>query len=159
MPDYEESYLGGLRKLIGKKKVFAIAARAIIRDKDERILFVQRKDNGKWVMPAGSIELEESILDCVKREVKEETGLDVISATSMAIYSDPRFSFVTAYGDPYQMFALVFIIDEWVGNLLSETDETLDARFFALDDLPAIPDLYKETIEDLKNYTGAMIVK
>lgn len=102
MPDYEESYLGGLRKLIGKKKVFAIAARAIIRDKDERILFVQRNDNGKWVMPAGSIELEESILDCVKREVKEETGLDVISATPMAIYSDPRFSFVTAYGDPYQ---------------------------------------------------------
>ena len=159
MPDYGKSYLGGLRKLIGKKKVFAIAARAIIRDKDERILLVQRNDNGKWVMPAGSIELEESILDCVKREVKEETGLDVISATPMAIYSEPRFSFVTAYGDPYQMFAVVFIIDEWAGTLLSETDETLNARFFALDDLPPIPNLYKETIEDLKNYTGTIIIK
>ncbi len=76
-----------------------------------RILFVRRSDNGAWVMPAGSIELEESILDCVKREVFEETGLTVESAYPIAINSEPRFSFVTAYGDPYQMFSMVFVVD------------------------------------------------
>lgn len=159
--DYHQSYLGQLRKLIGTKKIFAISARAIVLDDEERILFVRRNDNGLWVMPAGSIELEESILDCVKREVWEETGLTVLSAFPIAIYSDPRFSFVTAYGDPYQMFSLVFVIDEWSGQLRTTTDETTDARFFALDSLPEIPAIYQETIADWKAYrrNGQFILK
>lgn len=84
-------------------------------------------------MPVGSIELEESVFDCAKREVFEEAGLRVHSASPIAIYSEPRFSFVTSYGDPYQMFTTVFVIDEWSGDLQRQTDETVNARFFALD--------------------------
>ena len=147
--------------MIGKRKIFAITARAIIQDGDGRILFVRRSDNSEWVMPAGSIELEESIYDCVKREVYEETGLTVSAAVPFAIYSDPRFSFVTAYGDPYQMFSVVFLVEEWTGNLKSETDETIDARFFPVDELPPIPALYQETLADLAHYreTGQFILK
>lgn len=159
--DYHQSYLGQLRQLIGKLKIFAIAARAIIQDEDGRILLVRRSDNGVWVMPAGSIELEESILDCVKREVFEETGLKVLSAYPITIYSEPRFSFVTAYGDPYQMFTTVFVIDEWSDDLQTKTNETTNARFFALDNLPDIPDFYYETIADLQSYRkhGQFILK
>jgi 8-oxo-dGTP pyrophosphatase MutT (NUDIX family) len=159
--DYHQSYLGELRKLIGKRKIFAIAARAVIQDDDGRILFVRRRDDGRWVMPAGSIELEESIFDCVRREVLEETGLNVLSAWPFAIYSEPRFSFVTAYGDPYHMFTVVFVVDDWSGNLRVQTDETVHARFFALDSLPEIPDLYHETLTDLESYreNGQFILK
>lgn len=159
MTNYENSYLGQLRQVVGHRKLIAISARGIVRDSHGRILFVRRKDNGVWVMPAGSIELEESILDCLKREVKEECGLDVITATPLAIYSDPRFSFVTAYGDPYQMVAFVFLVDEWSGELLEETDETIEAKFFDIDDLPDIPDVYRETLEDLKEFKGQVILK
>ena len=150
--DYHQSYLGQLRQVIGKRKIFAITARAIIQDEDGRILLVRRSDNGDWVMPAGSIELEESILDCLKREVIEETGLTVTAATPIAIYSEPRFSFITSYGDPYQLFSVVFHVHKWQGTLQKQTDETTDARFFSLDNLPPIPDLYHETIADLKEY-------
>ena len=61
---YAESYNGRLRKLVGKMKLIAIGARGVIRDEQGRFLFVRRKDNGLWVMPAGSIELGESILGC-----------------------------------------------------------------------------------------------
>lgn len=159
MPDYKQSYFGKLRKLIGKEKVFLITARAIIRDREKRVLFVRHSDHAQWVMPAGSMELGESILDCVQREVKEESGLDVISATPMAIYSEPRFSFVTAYGDPYQPLSVVFIIDEWSGTLISETDETVDARFFPLEAFPQIPEVYIETLSDLKQFDGKLILK
>ncbi|MEM8863295.1 MAG: NUDIX domain-containing protein, partial [Chloroflexota bacterium] len=106
-------------------------------------------------------ELEESILDCVKREVWEETGLIVESVTPIAINSDPRFSFVTAYGDPYQMFSMVFLVEEWSGELLKETDETVAAKFFPLDQLPDMPDHYHETLDDLKAYqsNGRFILK
>ena len=36
--DYHQSYLGRLRQLIGKEKVFAITARAIVQDKNGRIV-------------------------------------------------------------------------------------------------------------------------
>lgn len=159
--DYHDSYLGQLRKHIGKMKVFAITARAIVLNSDNELLLVKRRDNHLWVMPAGSIELEESILDCVKREVWEEAGLTVEEATPIAINSEPRFSFVTSYGDPYQMFSVVFLIDKWSGELITQTDETVDARFFPLDQLPDMPDHYHETLEDLKTYqaTGRFILK
>ena len=160
MLSYEESYLGQLRTLVGDRTLISIGARAVIQDKQERILLVQRSDNGMWVMPAGSIELGESILDCLKREVREETGLEVLAATPIALYSEPRFAFTNAYGAHFQMFALVFRVDVWSGTLQTETNETSAARFFAFDELPAdMPDVLLETLEDVQKYTGQFIVK
>ena len=159
--DYHQSYLGQLRQVIGKRKIISLAARAIVLDEAGQILLIRRRDNDTWGMPAGSIELDESIFDCVRREVFEETGLTVTAATPIAIYSDPRFSFITSFGDPYQMFAVVFLVTEWNGALQKVTDETTDARFFSLDNLPEIPALYQETIADLEQYrqTNTFILK
>lgn len=158
MPSYEESYLSQVQKLIDKQELIITAARAVIRDQEGRILFIRRRDNGLWAMPAGGQELGESILDCLKREVKEESGLDVILATPMAIYS--QVSIVTASGDPYQLFLVQFLVDEWSGELVTETDETVDARFLDLDELPEnIPDSYHEVLKDLQEYDGSLILK
>ncbi|MFC1879458.1 NUDIX domain-containing protein [Chloroflexota bacterium] len=158
MSDYKDSYLSQLRKLVGDKKVIITSARAVVRDSFGRVLFIRRSDNHTWGMPAGSQEVNESILECLFREVKEETGLDVISAKPMAIYSN--LSIETAFGDPYQVFVLQFLVDEWEGDLVTETDETIDARFFYLNDLPAeIPEFYQMVIDDLRNYTGNLILK
>lgn len=158
MPSYEESYLSQVRKLIDKQELIITAARAVIRDQEGRILFIRRRDNGLWAMPAGGQELGESILDCLKREVKEESGLDVILATPMAIYS--QVSIVTASGDPYQLFLVQFLVDEWSGELVTETNETVDARFLDLDELPEnIPDSYHEVLKDLQKYDGSLILK
>lgn len=158
MPSYEESYLSQTRKLIDKQELIITAARAVIRDQEGRILFIRRRDNGLWAMPAGGQELGESILDCLKREVKEESGLDVILATPMAIYS--QVSIVTAFGDPYQLFLVQFLVEGWSGELVTETDETVDARFLDLDELPEnIPDSYHEVLKDLQEYDGNLILK
>ncbi|MCI0439929.1 MAG: NUDIX domain-containing protein [Chloroflexi bacterium] len=159
MPRFEESYLGQLRALVGNRKLITPGVRAAIQDDEGRVLLVRRKDNAEWVMPAGSVELDESVFDCLKREVKEESGLDVVSATPIAIYSEPRFSFKNAFGAEHQMLAIVFRVDEWTGTLRTETDETVEARFFPLDNLPRINAVYRETIEDLKSFNGRLILK
>lgn len=159
MPDYEQSYLGQLRKHVGNNKLIAVGVRAILQDEMGRILFVQRSDNRQWVLPAGSMELDESIFDACRREVWEETGLTVESATLIAVYSHPRYSIVTAFGDPYQIVSFVFRVDKWSGTLSSTTDETRDARFFQLDNLPETSPMYHETLADLRNFDGQVVVK
>jgi 8-oxo-dGTP pyrophosphatase MutT (NUDIX family) len=159
---FEESYLGQLRQLVGSRSLISPGARAIIRDEDGRLLLIRRSDNGRWGMPAGSLELQESILDCLKREVREETGLEVLQATPIALYTEPRFAFTTAFGDHIQMFAVAFGVDRWKGTLVASTDETTHACFFAPNELPKnLPALYRETLADLEHYeqTGQFILK
>jgi ADP-ribose pyrophosphatase YjhB (NUDIX family) len=159
MPDFAHSYAGQLRKQVGDMKLIIPAVRAVIRDDQGQVLFIRRSDNGQWNLPAGGIEYDDSVWSCLVREVKEETGLDVISATPIAIYSEPRFSFTNAFGNSHQMFSVVFRVDEWQGELATATDETTDARFFPLDDLPEMPPHHRETLEDLLKFDGRLILK
>ncbi len=49
--------------------------------KKNKFLLVQEakeKCKGKWNIPAGRMEVNESVIDCLKREIKEETGCDII---------------------------------------------------------------------------------
>ena len=155
---YEDSYLGQIRNLVGDRRIIITAARAIIQDGDGRVLFIWRRDNHLWAFPAGSQELDESILYCLKREVWEETGLKVVSATPMAIYSNLPIQ--TSFGDEYHLFLVQFLVDEWTGKLILETEETIDARFFALDEVPKeVAPFYWQALEDIHNYDGDLILK
>ena len=52
---------------------------AVIVDGD-RVVLIKRKHEplaGHWSLPGGAVELGESLEDCVRREMLEETGLDV----------------------------------------------------------------------------------
>ena len=60
-----------------------MAVGAVIEDGKGRILLVKHKPErggfwqGKWICPGGELEPGESIGDGIKREVKEETGLEI----------------------------------------------------------------------------------
>ncbi len=56
------------------------AVGAVIRDADGRLLLVQRGHEpakGQWTVPGGHVEPGESDAEALRREVREETGLDV----------------------------------------------------------------------------------
>ena len=106
------------------------------------------------------MELDESVYDSLKREVKEETGLDVLAATLIAVHSGPfrakvrlRQRFRRSASDAH---AFVFRVDSYSGLLIKETDETIDARFFPIEEVPSG---YHETLEDLENFAGQVILK
>ncbi len=73
--------------------------------RDGRALIIRRAHEprkGEWSLPGGLLDLGESLFDAVRREVKEETGLDVnpgpIIETFDRVHRDPdgriRFHFV-----------------------------------------------------------------
>lgn len=49
----------------------------ILNEKDEIFLMKSPKWDNQWLVPGGHVEKGEKIKKCVKREVKEEVGLDV----------------------------------------------------------------------------------
>ena len=63
-----------------KKDHVVTSVVAVIVNENRQILLTKRNIppfQGEWVMPGGKIDLGESIIDAVKREVLEEVGLDV----------------------------------------------------------------------------------
>ena len=106
-------------------------------EKDGKYLMIHRikKENdengGKWIGIGGKFEYGESPFDCVRREVKEETGLTLIS---------PRYrGFITFVSDKYGTeYMHLFTATEYEGDMRSECDEgVLD--WIAKEDLLALP--------------------
>ena len=159
MSPYEESYAGQLRKLVGNRMLLTPGVRGLIRDEHGRALFIRRRDNGKWGMPAGGIELRETVFEALQREVREETGLEVVDATPVAVYSGDDMTFTSAYGNEYQGLVFTFRIDEWRGDLVRETDETTDAQFLDESEYPEAYEQYREFLDDLDNFTGTVVLK
>ena len=60
-----------------------VAVGAVVEDGEGRILLVKHHPErggywqGRWICPGGSLEVGESIEEGIKREVKEETQLDI----------------------------------------------------------------------------------
>jgi 8-oxo-dGTP pyrophosphatase MutT (NUDIX family) len=55
---------------------------------------VQRRDNGKWEIPGGILELHESIHDGVRREVEEETGVLIEPERLTGVYKNLKLGVV-----------------------------------------------------------------
>ena len=116
------------------------AASAVVVDAQGRILLHRRSDNGKWALPGGVMELGESLADCVVREVREETGLDVEVVGIVGIYSDPKHVFAYDDGEVRQEFSICFECRP-VGGELAVSDESFEVRFFdaaEVGDLPMV---------------------
>ena len=68
-----------------KKYPLAVAGAFIFNDKEELFLMKSPKWNDKYVCPGGKIEIGESIEAAVKREVKEETNIDIKNIELMGV--------------------------------------------------------------------------
>ncbi len=71
----------GEKKLVpADELIFRPATYAII-EKNDRLLLVNTKSTGKWFFPGGAIEKGELAADSLRREVLEETGIEVADLT------------------------------------------------------------------------------
>lgn len=69
-------------------------AAAIFDDTGENVLLIKRRDNGRWEPPGGVLELEESIEDGLRREVREETGAEIEVGPLTGIYKNMTLGIV-----------------------------------------------------------------
>ncbi|SDT72324.1 NUDIX domain-containing protein [Actinoplanes derwentensis] len=157
---WAESYLGKVRASVGDgDTIFFVGARTVVLDDQGRLLLIQRSDNRRWAIPAGAMELGESMQDCAVRELWEETGLRATSLTPYAFYT--AYTYTNEYRHTYQQVLMTFVVHSWEGELLRETDESVDAGFFPLDALPQDSFVIDEALADLAKFreTGILVMK
>jgi ADP-ribose pyrophosphatase YjhB (NUDIX family) len=153
------SYIKEIRKLVGSTRVFVPGVRAIIIEGDGNILLQHRKDNSLWGLPGGSVELDETAFEAIKREVKEETSLEVLEAEPMGLYCGPSQKFSYPGGDMVQCFAIAFIVRKWKGQPNADGVEGSMVRFFSTSELPEnIVPIHIQTLEDYKSYKGDFLL-
>jgi 8-oxo-dGTP pyrophosphatase MutT (NUDIX family) len=158
---WAESYLGRVRASIGDTDtIFFVGARTVVFDEQGRLLLIQRSDNHRWAIPAGAMELGESMEECAVRELWEETGLRATSLTPYAFYT--AYTYTNEYEHTYQQVLMTFVVHSWEGELLRETEESVDAGFFPLDALPGQKSfVIDEALADLATFraTGVLVMK
>lgn len=130
----------------------------IITDEEGRILLEQRRDNGMWGLPGGGIEPGESVFVAALREVKEETGLNVLITGLLGVYSDPAEGRIVTYPDNDDVAQLVdtVLTAEPMGGSLTISRESLRLDFFNPEALPTdiVPPATRPIRDFLTKRTG-----
>jgi len=110
------------------------AASALVLDDEGRVLLGRRARapyEGKWDTPGGFIEEGEDPLDALRRELREETGLEVEPGAFVTAYTD-------RYGSAEDDTATLNLLWEAsvVGGEPHPDDDVAELHWFALDELP-----------------------
>ncbi len=124
------------------KHKITVGVFGIITNEKDEILLCHRNDYDLWNLPGGGLEEDETPWECIVRETKEETGLNVKISHLMGIYSKPRkneivFMFVcNVFGGKFQL-----------------NKEVKDLKYFAHKDIPrnTVPKQVERLHHYLKN--------
>ena len=108
---------------------------AVIVD-GNRVLLVQRAHDplkGQWSLPGGAVDVGETLNEAVRREIREETGLDVVVGPVVEVLDRIHH---TADGRVEYHFVLIDYLCTVAGGTMAFSSDAADARWVPVDDLP-----------------------
>ncbi len=108
-----------------------LPASAVIVIEDGAILMVKRKfepQAGKWGLPAGFVELDETPEQAAVRETHEETGINVKIKRLLKVTG-------TCEGHKSNIVLIIYIAEK-IDGVLAAGDDAEEAAFFPIHDLP-----------------------
>lgn len=101
---------------------------------DGRIVLIRRSDNGRWSLPGGMVDWGEDIPSTVRRELEEETGLELVQIRRLVgVYSSPN-------RDPRIHSICIAVEAEVQGSMeIRDKLEVIDIQAFSPNALPREP--------------------
>jgi 8-oxo-dGTP diphosphatase len=122
-------FISGVLKIIFRHPILGVTLVPILPNGD--IVLVYRRDTKQWSLPGGMVDWGEDIPTTIERELKEETGLDLVKMSRLVgVYSafdrDPRLHSISILIET-QVTGEMIIKDTW---------EILDVKAFSKENLP-----------------------
>lgn len=105
-----------------------------VLDEQQRILLIQRTDNGLWALPGGAQEFGEYIAETAVRETLEETGVTVEVTDIVGIYTNPNHLVEFSDGEVRQQFSICFRA-RYVSGEPTTSDESSNVRWVSPSEL------------------------
>lgn len=102
----------------------SVSVAGVTVDNDGKVLVIRRRDNGDWQAPGGILEASEQIEEGLRREVLEETGIEVEPELLTGVYKHMGLGVV----------ALVFRCKA-VGGETAPTDESASVEWHTPDEI------------------------
>jgi ADP-ribose pyrophosphatase YjhB (NUDIX family) len=113
-----------------------IDVRGIVFHESQILLVKEMADAGRWTVPGGWADVNDSPSEAVTREIREESGLITRAVKVLAVFDRERQGHTPPF--PYHVYKLFFLC-EWIeGELHASGDETGDAAFFSRHQLPEL---------------------
>jgi 8-oxo-dGTP pyrophosphatase MutT (NUDIX family) len=127
-----------LREKIGHDLLWLPGVTAVVLDEADRVLLVRRADDGRWTLVAGVLEPGEHPAVAIVREILEETGVEAVVEGLVSIEALAPSAYPN--GDQVQYLDLTFRCRPVGGYARVNDDESIEVGWFAVDELPGIPD-------------------
>jgi ADP-ribose pyrophosphatase YjhB (NUDIX family) len=129
----------------------APTASALIIDDSGRVLLSRRAGDpgkGMWDIPGGFIEEGEAPLETLRREMEEETSLEIEPTEFLGGFAD-------RYGDSGIYTLNLYWTARIVSGEPSPADDVVDLRWFSPDELPAEDEFaFRNSVEVLELWRG-----
>ncbi|MFI7305793.1 NUDIX hydrolase [Micromonospora aurantiaca] len=130
-------YITRLRRHVGHDLLMLYGVSGVVTDDAGRVLLARRGDNGRWSVPAGTVDPGEQPADALVREVHEETGVKVAIDRLAGVATHPV---VYPNGDACEYLNIWFRCRAVGGAPTADGDESLAVAWFAPDALPDLDD-------------------
>jgi len=112
-----------------------------------QIVLVRRKDNGRWSLPGGVVDWGEDLTTSLKRELAEETGLEVTEVGRLVgVYSSPERD--------TRFHSICVAVEAKVRGTFDVQDklEVLEVKAFPPNGLPSFDELSHDHGQQLHDY-------
>jgi 8-oxo-dGTP pyrophosphatase MutT (NUDIX family) len=120
-----------------KANSIVVAVTVFVVDDQDRVLLIQRTDNGLWALPGGAQDFGEYIAETAVRETREETGVDIRVTGIVGIYTNPNHVIEYSNGEVRQQFSICFRAED-LGGEPSTSDESSAVRWVARAELDTL---------------------
>ena len=128
-------YVEYIRKKIGNDAIFLPASGcAIIQN--NKILLQKRTDNKKWGLHGGYMNLGETSLETLNRELKEELNIIPLNPELINVYSGEDLHVFYPNNDEVYSVVTLYLVEEFEGSLKPFEKEVEEVEWFEFDNLP-----------------------